>query len=71
MWCYVLWSTVTIATAAIVSFGLHSVLQDYLFPFVALVVFAVLVFLLTLFWEDAYYDEKEMSQAAATGEANS
>jgi uncharacterized membrane protein len=67
---YVLWSIIAIAAAAIVSFALYSVVQDYLFPFAALPVFAVLVFLLTLFWEDAYYSGKEMNQGVAAEETN-
>jgi len=59
-------SIVTIAAAAIGSLALYLVVQDYLFPFAALPIFAVLIFLLTLFIEDAYCDWKKRDEEVAT-----
>jgi O-antigen/teichoic acid export membrane protein len=62
---YLLGSIVMIAAAAIASLALYLVLPDYLFPFAALLVFAVLVFLLTLLLEDMYYRRKEIGETTA------
>jgi hypothetical protein len=67
---YLLGSIAMIVAATIVSLALYLVLPDYLFPFAALPVFAVLVFLLTLVLKDAYYDRTEMGQKVAAGEVN-
>jgi hypothetical protein len=65
-----LWATLATLGAAIASLALYSVLSEYMFPFAALAVFAILVLSLTLYLEETYYSWEQMDKKAAANETD-